>query len=181
MDGHSGEILHQDRWIVVREKRYLDRVGREKRWSYVERRGGRQAVVIAARTAVSASLLVVEQPRVPFDRWVAEFPAGLVDQGEEPEATALRELREETGYGGRLRRLSAELPTSAGLSTEVVYLAEVEAEENPRAAPTPESSERISVVKLPPGQFSAYLSECERRGVLVDAKLYVYLTVSASS
>jgi 8-oxo-dGTP pyrophosphatase MutT (NUDIX family) len=43
-----------------------------------------------------------KQFRPPIDQVVIEVPAGLIDEGESAEECALRELREETGYVGRL-------------------------------------------------------------------------------
>ena len=44
-------------------------------------------------------LLLVEQYRHPTGRRLLEIPAGTREDGEAPEETAHRELREETGYG----------------------------------------------------------------------------------
>ena len=41
---------------------------------------------------------LVEQFRYGVGKNMIEFPAGLMDPGEKPEETALRELREEIGY-----------------------------------------------------------------------------------
>jgi ADP-ribose pyrophosphatase len=43
-------------------------------------------------------VVLVRQFRHAVEEMSLEFPSGLVDAGEEPEATARRELEEETGY-----------------------------------------------------------------------------------
>jgi ADP-ribose pyrophosphatase len=42
--------------------------------------------------------VLVRQYRHPAQRWLLEIPAGTLEVGESPEATAARELREETGF-----------------------------------------------------------------------------------
>lgn len=44
--------------------------------------------------------MLQKQFRPPISKVVIEVPAGLVDEGESPEESAIRELREETGYIG---------------------------------------------------------------------------------
>jgi 8-oxo-dGTP pyrophosphatase MutT (NUDIX family) len=49
------------------------------------------------------STMIIVQYRPPVEAFCVEFPAGLIDEGESPEQAAVRELREETGYSGKVR------------------------------------------------------------------------------
>jgi ADP-ribose pyrophosphatase len=47
-------------------------------------------------------ILLQKQFRPPVDKVCIEIPAGLIDEGETAEECALRELKEETGYVGKV-------------------------------------------------------------------------------
>ncbi len=55
------------------------------------------AVVIIATSEDGERILVNKEYRMAVGDWVYNFPAGLIDEGEEPQESAKRELWEETG------------------------------------------------------------------------------------
>ena len=84
------ETVWEGRFIVVKK---------QGTWEYVARARGIQAAVILAID--HGDVILVEQYRVPLGQRCLELPAGLVgdeEEGESVEASAARELEEETGY-----------------------------------------------------------------------------------
>jgi ADP-ribose pyrophosphatase len=77
-----------------------------------------------ALVAVDAQglLLMVRQYRHPAGRWLLEIPAGGIDAGDaSPEAAAIRELREETGFRGTMTRLGGFF-LACGYSDEYMHI-----------------------------------------------------------
>lgn len=50
----------------------------------------------------AGGFILLREPSNHFDGYVWTFPKGRPDKGETPEEAALREVREETGYGARI-------------------------------------------------------------------------------
>ena len=55
------------------------------------------AVVICALHKAENKLVLINQYRVPINKYIYELPAGLVDNNEDVETSVRRELKEETG------------------------------------------------------------------------------------
>ena len=67
-------------------------------------------------------LVMIKQYRYPLDKMMLEFPAGHVERGESPLATARRELKEETGfYAKKLRHVYSYHP-SVSKSRQIVHV-----------------------------------------------------------
>src|SRR6478735_10966654 len=92
-------------------------------WEYVERKKATEAVAVIAVTE-DDEVILTEQYRRPVDARVIDWPAGLVgDEGEnDPEATAKKELEEETGFRCDRVELLARGPSSPGITSEIVSL-----------------------------------------------------------
>ena len=67
------------------------------------------------------NLILIQQYRFAAKKSLIEIPAGKIESGETPEKAALRELNEEIGYSGRLKRL-IEWYLAPGYSTEKMHL-----------------------------------------------------------
>ena len=82
-------------------------MGKQRTWESAERSTRPKdspidgvGIVAILQKPSGPELLLQKQFRPPIDKVVIEVPAGLVDEGESPEESAIRELREETGYIG---------------------------------------------------------------------------------
>lgn len=79
------------------------------------------AVAVLAVTE-EGKFVFVEQYRKALEKDLLEIPAGKLERGEEPLASAQRELEEETGYTATSWRFLSRFYTSPGFSNEVVHL-----------------------------------------------------------
>jgi ADP-ribose pyrophosphatase len=59
-------------------------------------------IVAIVQSATGPQIVLQKQYRPPADRVCIEIPAGLIDEGETAEMAAIRELKEETGYVGKI-------------------------------------------------------------------------------
>lgn len=68
------------------------------------------------------TIVMVTQYRHAVGEWLLEVPAGTIEQGEDPEWCAARELEEETGFvSSRLRRLLT-MYVSPGYCNETIHV-----------------------------------------------------------
>jgi ADP-ribose pyrophosphatase len=67
-------------------------------------------------------VVLIRQYRYAAEGFVYEIPAGRLDSGEEPEACAHRELREETGYTARTLLPMTSFYTTPGFTDERIHL-----------------------------------------------------------
>jgi ADP-ribose pyrophosphatase len=122
------------------------------------------------------SVLMTEQFRFPTleqgPGWLLEVPAGMVDRGEQPEATMRREIEEEIGFRVDELRHIATFYVSPGGSSERIWLYYAEVSEARRVSDgggKPSEQEDIRVISVPLERLAAALEN----GELVDAKTIV--------
>ncbi len=120
-------------------------------------------VAVAAQKK-DGSFFLVEQFRYAVEENLYEFPAGKIDPNETPEKTAVRELREETGYlAQKIEYLGKIYPSPAYLD-EVLYL--YYAKDLKFVGQDLDENEELSVSTMKLSEIEKMIDE----GKIVDAK-----------
>jgi len=78
------------------------------------------AVVVPVKA--DEKIVMVNQFRYPFQKFLLEMPAGKLDKNEEPLNCAVRELEEETGYKAKNIFKLGSICTTPGFCTEVLHI-----------------------------------------------------------
>jgi ADP-ribose pyrophosphatase len=148
---------------------------RRGQWEYASRTNAIRAVVILAES--DGKVVLVEQPRVPLGMRCVELPAGLVgdlEAGETVEASALRELEEETGYAAGRIEILGEFHSSPGMLSESFTL--VRAHDLRKVSDGGgDEHEDIVVHRVARSDIPNFLEQKRAEGCAVDVKLLIFL------
>jgi ADP-ribose pyrophosphatase len=160
------EVAWEGRFIVAKKR---------GKWEYVSRSRGISAAVILAID--DGDVILVEQYRVPLGKRCLELPAGLVgdhDEGETVEASAARELEEETGYRPAHIETLGYFHSSPGMVSEGFTL--VRATGLAKVGDGGgEGDEDITVHRVPLVDISNFVAAKRAAGVAIDVKILTLL------
>jgi len=151
-------IAFQGKYLRIVEKSFETDAGLKGVWETVERTNihNSGAVVVIALTR-ERELILERNWRMPLESYVIQFPAGLCDQkSESEEATARRELLEETGYmAGEMIPIVTTPMSPALTSTKGSHFLAYDVEYVGR--PARDLTEEIEVIKVPVEEIGRFL------------------------
>ncbi|MDA0906647.1 MAG: NUDIX hydrolase [Bacteroidetes bacterium] len=109
---YKGKLLH-----VVKETAHMPN-GTESTREWIVHPGA--CAIIAVHP--DGLIEMVRQYRIPLRQTFLEVPAGKIDAGEDPQVTAKRELKEETGYTAASWGYCGSFHPGIGYSDEVIHV-----------------------------------------------------------
>jgi ADP-ribose pyrophosphatase len=178
--------------VTLKKITWQDPSGKQRIWESAERKTrpssseadavGVVAILNDPSSSDGPSLLLQKQFRPPLNKITIESPSGLIDQGETPAETAIRELREETGYFGTIPKTSGETsaegfimhndPGSTNTNTKMVFV-DVDMSDERNRAPKPEleEGEFIETFTIPLSKLWTELGRMDKEGYAIDARV----------
>lgn len=102
------EKKEEGKFITRYDLQYETEDGLDKTYEVISRNPDMKTTADVSNTGIDAVVLIIQDEthehilldrefRLAVNRWVYNFPAGLIDEGEQPDESAKRELFEETG------------------------------------------------------------------------------------
>lgn len=189
---NSTKELSRGNWLTLNEITYETPDGKTRTWESVSRTtksanhnaDAVSVIPILKRALHHDCFVTVKQFRPPLNAYTIEFPAGLIDHDDSSiETSALRELREETGYVGKITQIYNE-PSSldAGVlgTTLVSVIATIDGDVEPNTKPVQklDETEFVEVILVPMHDFAKHLqakiTSFKDEKVLIDSRMLAF-------
>lgn len=148
---------------------------RKGRWEFASRTDDVRAVVILAE--YDGRTILIDQPRAALGKRCLELPAGLVgdeDKSATIEATAVKELEEETGFTATSIERLGDFHASPGMLSESFTLVRAQGV-RPSGAGGGTEDEDIAVHLVARADIPAFVEQKRAEGLAVDVKLLLFL------
>ena len=170
-------MLKKAKPTLLKEGKFIRMMIRDG-WEYVERANCTGVVIILAMTD-KKEVIFISQYRIPVDKKVIEFPAGLINDkslrgNESLSKAAQRELLEETGYRAQRIVKITEGPSTSGLSSDQLTVMRAFGLRKV-ARGGGDATESIRTYKVPLAKAETWLKKMQGKGFLVDPKIYAGL------
>lgn len=177
--------LSDAKWTTLQKIKWQDPSGKQRIWESAERvtnkntTTGAVGIIALLKSPTAKTRIILEkQYRPPLDAICIEVPAGMIDQNESPSETAVRELREETGYTGTATRESYIFYNDPGFCNTTTYLCYVDVDlsspQNKDVKPHLEEGEFIELFTPEIDGLSDLLSQLSKEGYAVDGRLAAF-------
>lgn len=181
----SVEPLQQGRFINLKKIQYVNPLGKASVWEMATRptkpvNSPVDAVIIVPILHYpqgETKVALVRQFRPPCDGVCVEFPAGLVDEGDDIQSAALRELQEECGLKGQVRKVTGACYGDPGLSNATCSFVwvDVDMQENSDPQPKWQDNEVIEVVHVSVKDLDGELESWREEGYKIDSRVEAIL------
>ncbi|ROV96692.1 hypothetical protein VSDG_05521 [Cytospora chrysosperma] len=161
---------------------YKDPTGKTRDWESAERSTRPKGsdidgvgIVAILEKSTGPEIILQKQYRPPVDKVVIEVPAGLVDEGETAEEAAVRELKEETGYVGKVTETSPVMWNDPGFCNTNLRMVHVSIDmsdpANQELKPELEENEFIEIFYVPLKNLWEECKKLEAEGCAIDARV----------
>ncbi|KAG8525857.1 uncharacterized protein KY384_000617 [Bacidia gigantensis] len=184
----TGPLENKDaRWARLVLTTYKDPLGKERTWESAERSTRPKnssidgvGIVAILQKPEGPEIVLQKQFRPPINKVVIEVPAGLVDENESAAVSAVRELREETGYVGtvsgqddwQVGPIMFNDPGFCNTNLNMVHVSvDMSLNENQNLKPELEENEFIEVFTVPLKHLYAACRRLEAKGYAIDARV----------
>jgi len=167
MKVNSVKQLFDAKWIGLYSANYTHK-GKTSEWVFASRNKdvdaspaekGDAVVVVASYKKNLFSkrrYIITKEFRVPIRDYEYGFPAGLIDDGEDPIKASIRELKEETGFlVDKIYKVSPPIFSSGGFSDEAVHMVFVSCFGDIRVTPELGDAEDIKTLLLTKKELKA--------------------------
>ena len=175
----SEKILFEGKWLCLCETVYEDKDGVAIAWESVRRKKTVSGVVIVAKLMPSKRFIIIKQFRPAIAGYILSFPAGL-SHGDPKHA--LVELKEETGYVGKIALVSPPMKTGASIIDDNGQIVYVGVDENDPANRNPvqqlEPGEVIEVHLVKKEEAKNFLLKENSRGTHISSNLWYFFVLS---
>ena len=168
--------VYPSKWLTMKKAIYLDKNNEEKEWDFVSRNNNRKVVDIICKNLKTKKYLLIKEFRVPINKTVISFPAGLMDENETPEESAKRELNEETGYKDvKIDYIAPLSYKSPGLTDECTHLVFCSIKHEKKEEQKLEASEEIEILWLSKKEFREYIKKLDFNKYALDTILAAFM------
>jgi ADP-ribose pyrophosphatase len=171
-------IIHKGKHLVFKESIFENKDGSESVWESVERVARRKIVVMVAKLVPSQRFVLISQYRPAAGNYVLGLPAGLTDT-DDIKNEALRELKEETGYTGKITEVSPIFKQSPAVIDDEVHVVSIDVDEKDKKNIKPvqelEPEEDIRVILAKKEEIKDMIDSEISKGHTVASGLWYFI------